>query len=314
MNNKTIASIEVAITRRKPLLDITNALRLVNGLGDDLPGLVLEQYDDRCVLHLFDKRWIAEKEALTAFVRDRLNARYLIIKERLDSKALNAARINASVRIDHAPAQTVVVENGLRFGVDLNDGLNSGLFLDMRHNRKLVAGLTRGETVLNCFAYTCSFGVYARAAGAASVVNVDISRKSLARGHENYRLNRLDSDNTEFVRDDALGFMKRARRRENRFGCIILDPPSFSRHEGKTFSVKNDLRPLVGVAMNILKPGGVLLVSTNYSGLSHQALEEAVRNAGKKEVKSIKRLGQDADFCGSGRMAESYLAAVLVKT
>jgi 23S rRNA (cytosine1962-C5)-methyltransferase len=136
----------------------------------------------------------------------------------------------------------------------------------------------------------------------------------LARGHENYRLNRLDSDKTEFVRADALGFMKRALRRENRFGCIILDPPSFSRHEGKTFSVKNDLGPLVGVAMNILKPGGVLLVSTNYSGLSQQALEEAVRNAGKKEVKSIKRLGQDADFCGSGRMPESYLAAVLVKT
>jgi len=127
MNNTTMESIEAAITKRKPLLNITNALRLVNGLGDDLPGLVLEQYDDRCVLHLFDKRWIAEKEALTAFVCDRLNAQYLIIKERLDSKALNAAQINASVRIDHAPAQTVVVENGLRFGVDLNDSLNSGL-------------------------------------------------------------------------------------------------------------------------------------------------------------------------------------------
>ena len=66
--------------------------------------------------------------------------------------------------------------------------------------------------------------------------------------------------------------------------------------------------------MNLFKPGGVLLVATNFCGLSHQALEEAVHNAGKKEVKSIKRLGQDADFYGSGRMPESHLAAVLVKT
>ena len=97
MDKKTIDRIEAAISRRKSLRKITNARRLINGLGDGLPGLVLEQYDDRCVIHLFDKRWIDSKEALAEFVESRLGARYLIIKERLDPQALKSEQINASV-------------------------------------------------------------------------------------------------------------------------------------------------------------------------------------------------------------------------
>ncbi len=313
MNKKTIELIETAIAKRKSLRKRTNAFRLVNGIGDDLPGLVLEQYDDRCVVHLFEKRWLAQKEALAEFAQERLGARYLIIKERLDSKALKSEQINASVQIEQATSQVVVRENRLNFSVDLNDGLNSGLFLDMRANRKIVAGQTKGVKVLNCFAYTCSFGVYARAAGALSVVNVDISQKSLERGRNNYALNGLDCAEDEFVRATAFDYMKRALKKNNHFGCIILDPPSFSRYEGKTFNVKKDLVRLVDAAMNILEPGGTLFVATNFSGLSPKAFKDMVRAGGKGKMKSIKPLGQDTDFRGSGGMPESYLVAALVQ-
>jgi 23S rRNA (cytosine1962-C5)-methyltransferase len=314
MDKKTIDRIEAAISRRKPLRKITNALRLVNGLGDGLPGLVLEQYDDRCVIHLFDMRWIACKKALADCVASRLGARYLIIKERLDPQALKLKQINASVWLDQAPSRTVVRENNLSFVVDLNDGLNSGLFLDMRRNRKIIAGLTKGLRVLNCFAYTCSFGVYARASGASSVTNVDISRKSLERGRENYDLNQMDCTESEFVRADVLTYMKLALKKDARFGCVILDPPSFARHDRKIFSVKKDFPVLIDAAMKILEPGGVLLAATNFSGLSHQALDDMVVAGCGERVTSIKPLGQDTDFRGSGRMPESYLAALLVKT
>jgi len=314
MDKKTIDLIEVALDRRQPLRKITNALRLINGLGDALPGLVLEQYDDHCVIHLFEKQWISQKKGLAEFVKNCLCARYLIIKERLDPKALKSEQINASVWIKQAPAQTVVRENTLHFGVDLNDGLNSGLFLDMRRNRQMVAGYTKGVKVLNCFAYTCSFGVYVRASGASGVINVDISRKSLTRGRENYELNQLSYGENEFVQADALTYMKRAFKKNKRFGCVILDPPSFARYDGKIFSVKKDLAVLIDAAMSVLEPGGVLLVATNFSGLSHQLLEDMVVANGREKVKMIKRLGQDADFRGSGRMPESYLAGLLVKT
>ena len=108
---KRIDLIEAAISKRKALRKTTNALRLVNGLGDALPRLVLEQYDDHCVIHMFDKRWVAHKEALAEFVKSRLGVRYLIIKERLNPQALKSEQINASVWI-HQSLEAIVVAGG----------------------------------------------------------------------------------------------------------------------------------------------------------------------------------------------------------
>ena len=321
MDHKTIGLLETAIRKREAIKRYTNALRLVNGLGDGLKGLVLEQYDRHFLAQIFHERWLKEKEALSGFVKTRCDAQYLIIKDRSSSShpahpgpdAL-IGTFKRSVWIECDISKTIVQEHGLKFEVDLNDTLNSGLFLDMRRNRKVVASLARGGKVLNCFAYTCSFGVHCRSVGASSVVNVDISPKSLSRGRANYELNRLIASRNEFIRADAVQYLKRALVKENFFDMIILDPPSFSRYEGKTFSVKKDLARLIDSAIKILNPDGVLFVSTNFSGLSHTHLEDMVRAAVlKRRIKKVQRLGQDEDFVGSGLMPESYLAALLVK-
>ncbi|OGX41097.1 MAG: hypothetical protein A3G91_05480 [Omnitrophica WOR_2 bacterium RIFCSPLOWO2_12_FULL_50_9] len=314
MDNKTMDLLEAALCKRQPLESHTNALRLVNGLGDGLKGLILERYGRHFAAQIFHKRWFAEKEALTDFVRSRCNGRYLIMKDRTESVSSRPEAVKASVWIEEDVSRTVVRENGLKFGVDLNDTLNSGLFLDMRRNRQIVAGLARGRRVLNCFAYTCSFGVYCRAAGAESVVNVDISAKSLSRGRSNYELNRLVPSRNEFIRADAAQYLKRALAKDNRFDLIILDPPSFARHEGRTFSVKKDLAPLIGTAMNVLNPGGFLFVATNLSAVSHDSLEAMVRAAAQgRRIKRVQRLGPDEDFVTEGVTPESYLAALLAE-
>lgn len=312
MDPKTIGLLETSLRKREVLKHYTNALRLVNGLGDGLKGLVLEQYDRHFLAQIFHERWLKEKEALVSFLKSRCAAQYLIIKDR--SGAPSGEAFKTSVWIETNSSKTIVQENGLKFGVDLNDTLNSGLFLDMRRNRKVVASLARGKKILNCFAYTCSFGVYCRFAGASSVVNVDIRPKSLSRGRANYELNQLIASENEFIRADAVQYIKRALVKENFFDMIILDPPSFARHEGKTFSVKKDLARLIDSAIKILNPNGIFFVSTNFSGLSHDYLEKMVRAAAlKRRIKKIQRLGQDEDFVGSGLMPESYLAVLLVK-
>ncbi len=314
MDNKTVDLLEAAIRRRRELRRRANALRLVNGLGDGLKGLVLERYDRNFVVQIFDKRWLKEQEALAGFVRARCNGRYLIMKDRTLSVSSRPEAFTASVWIEDDSSRTVVMENGLKFGVDLNDTLNSGLFLDMRQNRQVVAGLAKGRKVLNCFAYTCSFGVYCRWAGALSVVNVDISRKSLSCGRSNYELNRLVFSQDEFIRADAGRYLERALAKDNRFGLIILDPPSFARYENKVFSVKKDLPLLIALAVKALEPGGFLFVSTNFSGITHDDLEDMVRIAAlTRRIQRVERRGQDTDFTGSGLMPESYLAALLVK-
>jgi 23S rRNA (cytosine1962-C5)-methyltransferase len=314
MQNSTIALLEQALKKRASLDGITNARRLVNGVGDKMGGLVLEQYDRHFVAQVFDPVWLSEKVVLTDFVKTRLGGKYFIVKDRTASASSSPDAFRTEVWIDEAPPQTVVVEYGLRFSADLNDTLNSGLFLDMRQNRKLVGEKAGGRKVLNCFSYTCSFGVYCRALKATSVVNVDISPKALARGRINYILNQLSVNPDDFVRADAMEYLERAVKINNRFGLIILDPPSFARHEGRAFSVKKDLQRLMELAVQALDPGGVLFVATNLSELTYDDLLDLVIKVPKKQrVRKIERLGQDVDFPGSGLMPESYLAAALVQ-
>ena len=314
MDGKTINLLQAAIDRRKPLRRYTNALRLVNGLGDGLAGLVLEQYSRHFAAHIFQKKWFSEEKALAGFVKARFDARYMIVKDRTEPVSSGPEAIEARVLIENDASDTTVLENGLKFSVDLNDAVNSGLFLDMRHNRKVVSRLAKGRKVLNCFAYTCSFGVYCLSGGSSSVVNVDISRKSLSRGRLNYELNRLSYAQNEFIRADANHYLKRVLAKDNRFDLIVLDPPSFSRYDGKTFSVKKDLAQLIALAIKALNPGGFLFVSTNFSELSYDNLEDMLRAAAiPRRIKTITRMGQDEDFPGSGLTRESYLAALLVK-
>lgn len=306
--------LEAALKKRENLRGVTNALRLVNGFGDGMDGLVLEQYGRHCVAQVFDVRWLEHGETILRFVQEHCRAEYFIVKERIESYSSDPAEIKMNVWLDSGSSRTVVEENGLRFSVDMNDTLNSGLFLDMRANRHMLAGLAKGRKILNGFSYTCSFGVHCRAQGASAVVNVDVSKKILERGRQNYELNAIVPEKNEFIRADAVEYLERALKKDNRFDMIILDPPSFARHEGKAFSVKKDLVRLVDMAVSVLNPSGILFIATNFSGMEHEEIEHMIMDAcGKRLVKRLERFGQDEDFVGSGLMQESYLAAVLAE-
>lgn len=294
----------------------SNAMRLVNGLGDRLPGLIIDRYNRHFVIYALDVRWQGHKELLAGQLSDRFDADFIVFKDRSGSSSPDAKTMAFEV-LHNGPSQTIVEENGLRFHVDLHDHLNQGLFLDMRRNRKLVASFAEGKEVLNCFSYTCSFGAYCRKAGAIRVVNVDISAKFLKRGEENYRLNHLKTGRSEFLREHAVRYIERAAKRNNLFDIIILDPPSFARFEGKVFSVKKDMLALMSGAIRALKAEGILFVSTNCSSISRDQLETWARAAARSSgsvITEIDRLGQDLDFRGSGLVRESFLSALLVKT
>ncbi|MBF0122394.1 MAG: class I SAM-dependent rRNA methyltransferase [Candidatus Omnitrophica bacterium] len=314
MEHDILPLLESAIKKREALKGSTNAIRLVNGFGDGLEGLVLEQYGQHVLAQVFDESWLKRQEMLARFVREELLAEYFIIKDRTQSASSKPDAIRSSVLMDGGSSKTIVEENGIKFEVDLNDTLNTGLFLDMRSNRRHVTERAKGRKVLNTFSYTCSFGVYARAHGAVAVVNVDISRKNLDRGRINYELNHLPSAENEFIRADAVQYLERAVKKDNRFDMIILDPPSFARYEGEIFSVKKDMPRLLEMAIRVLNPEGILFVATNFTEMSHDHLEGMLETAaGDRVIKKVERLGQDVDFVGSGLMLESYLAALLVE-
>ena len=200
----------------------------------------------------------------------RVFARFIPTKsERRESPALVVGNPGESL-------QTVATEWSLRFGIDFATGYSPGLFLDQRENRRYVRHIAPTR-LLNCFAYTCSFSVYAACSG-ASTLNIDLSKKYLARGRENFALNNLPTIDHRFITDEVRSVLPRLARRGEKFDAIILDPPTFSRSpEGKTFQVQHDFESLLTSALAVAERDAYVLISTNCSVLSERALEVMAR-------------------------------------
>src|SRR3954467_6306568 len=182
--------------------------------------------------------------------------------------------------------QSTALERSLSYAIDFSAGYSVGLFIDQRENRRFVRELAP-KTLLNCFAYTCSFSVAAATVG-ATTVSIDLSKKSLARGRENFSLNSVATAEHRFMADDVMSVLPRLARRGEKFDVIILDPPTFSRsHRGKAFQVENDFERLLLAALEVAEREARILLSTNCSTLGERALEvmgrfclKAARRAG----------------------------------
>ena len=172
--------------------------------------------------------------------------------------------------------QTIATERLLRYGIDFESGYSVGFFVDQRENRSYLRSL-RPKTLLNCFAYTCSFSAAAATVG-SQTVNIDLSKKSLARGRENFALNAQMTDDHRFIAEDVMEFLPRLARKGEKFDCIILDPPTFSRsHRGRAFQVERDFETLLLNALEVAERDGRILLSTNCAKLHEHALEVMAR-------------------------------------
>lgn len=176
------------------------------------------------------------------------------------------------------PPRTVVQEAGVRYGLDFSAGYSHGLFLDQRANRAAVRQVAP-KKLLNTFAYTCSFSVVAALAG-AETLSVDLSKKSLDRGRENFALNGIETagNRHRFIADDVLDVLPRLARRGEKFEAIILDPPTFSRgNQGRRWQVEQHFEDLLQAALELALPNARLLLSTNCTALDPQTLERMAR-------------------------------------
>lgn len=176
------------------------------------------------------------------------------------------------------PMETVVEEDGLKFGLDFAAGYSAGLFIDQRANRAFVRR-TAGKRLLNTFAYTCSFSVAAASAG-AQTTSVDLSKKSIDRGRANFALNGFDAATHRFYADDVLDVLPRLARRGEQFDTIVLDPPTFSRgNQGRKWQVERDFETLLQTALELAAPQARVLLSTNCTRLDRRMLEGLSRFA-----------------------------------
>ena len=206
------------------------------------------------------------------------------------------------------------------FAVDVTAPLGTGLFVDMRMGRQIVAELAAGRRVLNCFSYTGAFSVVAGLHGAAEVVSVDSAARAHARARHNLTLNGLVTEQStrfEFVTGDAMASLTRWASRKRQFDLVVLDPPTFATAKGRTFTALRDYAELTASAVSVLAPGGLLCAASNAAKLSQEDFERAIGRGAVQAQRTaavVQRSGQPEDFpvlpaFGEGR----YLKFVTVR-
>lgn len=247
----------------------TTAYRLVNAEADGLPGLIVDKYGDFLVMHSLTAGIEAQKEALLPLLNKIWQPTGIVERSDADVRAKEGLPIINRVASGETPPETVIIqENGIQFGVNLLGGHKSGFYLDQRENRMAVTRPHHiaNKTMLNVFAYTGGFGLYAIANGATQVTHVDSSYDALVLAEQNVALNGWKRPQDEYIAGDAFDVLRHYRDTDQTFDVIVLDPPKFAHSQRDVDRATRGYKDLNWLALRLLPPGG-LLATFSCSGL-----------------------------------------------
>jgi 23S rRNA (cytosine1962-C5)-methyltransferase len=227
---------------------------LINNTQTFLP-VTVDIYQDNAVIHIFAH---IEPEIITELER---GLKTIIQVNTFFYKKSSKETFN----IPESSSKKIVQEEfGSKFIVNLSDYLDTGLFLDHRETRKWIASQSKNKIILNTFAYSGSFTIFAANAGASKTYSVDISKVYCEWIKENLNLNNLPLENNWVYKMDSLEFFQYAKKKKLIFDIIIIDPPTFSKNKSKSFSVQKDHPRLINGALEVLSSSGFILFSNNY--------------------------------------------------
>jgi 23S rRNA (cytosine1962-C5)-methyltransferase len=282
--------VHAAVARRAHLAAVTNAVRLVFGEADGLPGFVADRYGEQLVVQFQAagvERW---REALL----DALVAATgcADVMERSDSAARTREGLApAAGRVRGDPPATLceIVEHGVRYGVDVQRGHKTGFYIDQRDNRHLLTALTarwvatqgRAPRVLNCFAYTGGFSLAAAVGGAGEVESVDSSADALALGEANWQRNaaQLAHAQARWTCADVFDALRALRAEGRRFDIIVLDPPKFAASHHQVDRAARAYKDINLNGLRLLDAGGYLLTFSCSGAIDVSLFQKIVAGA-----------------------------------
>jgi 23S rRNA (cytosine1962-C5)-methyltransferase len=288
----------------------TNGYRLVHGENDGLPGLVIDRYDTNFVLKLDTAAWVNQLPTVLPALFEVVPAERLVL--RLSRKVANRPEplygLHDGQVLLGLPLEGPVLfqENGLTFEADLIQGQKTGFFLDQRENRALVEALVAKREdlrrVLNVFAYSGGFSLYAARGGAQHITNVDASAPALDSAERNFLLNNdrgsIASARHKTVCDDAFQVLERLGEGGRHFDLVVVDPPSFAKRQSEVARALRAYRRLANLSLAVLRPGGVLVMASCSSRIQGEeffgVIHQVIRASGRS-IREIARTGHPLD-------------------
>lgn len=242
--------------RQKIIGEQTNAYRLINAEGDGFPGLIVDVYNTTQVFSIATAGMEKQKNHILNALVSQLKP--TCIYERSDSRSRKIEGLENASGVVFGEGGTGVpeiMENGLKFEVDVVSGQKTGFFLDQRVNREKIGALSREALVLNCFAYTGAFSVYCAEGGAKKIVSLDISKTACAAARKNLHLNWFAAENYPVIEADVFTYL---RNTQENFNLIILDPPAFAKTKRDVTKAARGYKDINLQAIKHLTQGGML--------------------------------------------------------
>ena len=284
----------VAARLREPLDEMnTTGYRLVNGENDGLPGLVVDRYADTLVLKLYTPAWIPHLKDFCDALEQVIPAKHLVLRlnrsTQKQTSLLYGLEDGMSLTLQPPPKLVLFKENGLIFEADPINGQKTGFFLDQRDNRARVEKLSRGKSVLNVFAYTGGFSVYAARGGAKEVVSVDVSGQALEGAVRNMAHNKLMVPH-ETIAEDAFEVLARMGSQKRSFDMVIIDPPMFAQSEKQIESALSAYRRLTRLGLGVLRNGGTLVQASCSCRVDDESFFESIHRSAKEAGRKLSEI------------------------
>lgn len=313
------ATVKKAIQLRAalPAARHSNAMRLVHGESDGLPGLVVDRYADVLVAQFLSAGAEHWREAILDALAEATGCEAIYERSDAEVRALEGLEPRTGfARGNREARRCPIVEHGLNFRVDVEAGQKTGFFLDQRENRQRVRALAEGREVLDAFSYTGGFSLAALAGGAKQVTAVESSSEALEVARENLAANPLDPSRIVFEKADVFSYQRLLRDRGRSFDLVVLDPPKFAPTAAQVKNAARAYKDINLMALKLLAPGGLLATFSCSGGVSAELFQSIVAGAAVDaavDARIIERFGPAADHPVALNFPEGdYLKGLLV--
>lgn len=293
------AQLSKAAQLRASLLSTeTDGYRLVHGENDGFSGLIIDRYGSTYVMKLYSTAWVPHLRDLVAGLITIAHPERIVLRlnRSVEKYADELFGLHNGKILVGEPLSMPIhfQENGLWFAVDVVEGQKTGFFLDQRDNRARVETVAAGKSVLNVFAYSGGFSLYAARGGATEVVSLDISEPALQAATYNFTLNMANSMVAaaahELILGDAFAKMMDLQQNGRSFDIVIIDPPSFAKKKSEVERAMGAYRRLVKLGLAVLRPGGTLVMASCSSRVSADAFFEMVEETALREKRPLSNI------------------------